>query len=147
MKKLILILAAAGLMTAGFAIPAMAKGHGGKGGKHTAGTGKEHPRGFKAFDGNSDGSVSFDEFKTHHEALAAARAAKSGKSGKHHKGKGGKKHLTLQERFDRRDQNHDGSITKAEWKATKQHHHHKGGGKKGGASTGTTAKAGKHHKK
>ena len=120
MKKLMLMLVAACVVGGVLAMPAMARG----------GKGKGTPHGFKAIDANGDGKITFEEFKAYHEAKAAA------KGGKHHKGKGGKKHETLQQRFDERDQNHDGAITKAEWKATKKHHHKKGS--KTGATGATT---------
>ena len=109
MKKIVLMIVAA-VMLGGVALPAMAKGHKGSGT-----TGTKSPHGFKAIDANGDGKISFDEFKAYHEAKKD--------SGKKHKK--GKKHETLQQSFDERDQNHDGSITKAEWKATAKHH--KGG--------------------
>lgn len=156
MKKLIVILTAMGLMTAGFAMNASAKAHGGKHGGATTGKhankGSRSHHGFKAADANGDGAVTLEEFKAFREARKAAHQAKhpgKGKSGKHQKagkgGKGGKKH-SLQAKFDNRDQNHDGSISKAEWQATK--HHHKGGTKSAdkAGKAGKAGKTGKHRK-
>lgn len=116
MKKWIVVMAAA-MVSLSLVSPAMAKGKKNKGGASSK-SGK-HESGFAKRDANHDGEITFEEFKAFHDAKKAAKKA----DGKKHKagksGKGKKQHLTLQERFDRRDSNHDGKITKQEWKATK----------------------------
>lgn len=129
MKKWIVVMAAA-MVSLSLVSPAMAKGKKNKGGASSK-SGK-HESGFAKRDANHDGEITFEEFKAFHDAKMAAKKAakkadgkkhKAGKAGKGKKagksGKGKKQHITLQERFDRRDSNHDGKITKQEWKATK----------------------------
>ena len=133
MKKILWMLVAA-ILAGSVAMPAMAKG------KHANGTTAKKPSRFSQMDSNRDKKVSFEEFKAWHEAKKAAKQAKNaanstGKkhASKNHAGKKHGKHLTLQQRFDKRDLNHDGSISKQEWKATKTHKHQKSG--KGGAKS------------
>ena len=125
MKKLVLIIAA-GLLAGLVAVPAMARGrHQGAAVRPAkVANGQEHGK-FASMDSNKDGKISFDEFKAWHEAKKAARQSSGAHHGNRHVKQAGKKagkHLTLQERFDRRDLNHDGFISKKEWKQTKRHH-------------------------
>lgn len=124
MKKWLMMIVAA-CVAGGFAAPAMAKHNKAPRAKAaaTTETKTKHHHGFKATDANSDGKITFDEFK-------AGRP-------------NAKKPKKLDKRFNRRDQNSDNSITREEWKATKRHHQKADA--TASAKKGKAGKTGKRH--